>query len=64
MIVLVTGWFKVYDRHGIPTGEKEFGTSHGVDINTGKQVITSTEHPQMLGATFDQEMMEWVITDD
>ena len=63
MIVLVTGWFPVYDRNGIPTGKKEFGTSHGVDMITGQNIITSTDHPRDLGAEWDQEMMEWVIFD-
>jgi hypothetical protein len=61
MIVLITGWFPVYDRNGYPTGEKEFGTSHGVDLATGQDTITSTEHPQKLGAVFNHEMLEWVI---
>ena len=63
MIVLVTGFFEVYDRQGYPTGKKEFGTSHGVDLDTGKMVITSTEHPQYLGARWDHGMMEWIIDD-
>lgn len=61
MIVLVTGWFDVRDKYGSPTGKKEFGTSHGVDMDTGKMVITSTEPPDQLGARYDQDMMEWVI---
>ena len=63
MIVLVTGWFKVYDKYGYRTGKKEFGTSHGVDLATGAMVITSTEPPDQLGATWNEQMMEWVIED-
>jgi len=61
MIVLVTGWFRKYDRNGQPTGEKEFCTSHGVDMDTGETIITSCDHPKVLGAVWDEVMMEWVI---
>jgi hypothetical protein len=59
-IVLVTGVFPVYDRRGVKIRE-EFGTSHGIDEDTGRVVITSCDHPAHLGAKFDPEINEWVL---
>lgn len=59
-IVLVTGYFAVYDHRGVKIRE-EFGTSHGIDEDTGRTVITSGEHPAVLGAKFDPELQEWVL---
>lgn len=61
MIVVVTGWFDVYDRNGIPTGKKEFTASHGIDDATGKTVILPAEHPSLLGAIYDEVLKEWII---
>jgi hypothetical protein len=36
-------------------------TSHGVDMDTGRNVITSNDPPHTLGAVFDQDMGEWVL---
>ena len=46
MIILITGMFDVYDKYGHKTGKKEFGTSHGIDLDAGKTIITSGE-PQI-----------------
>lgn len=62
MIILITGWFDEYDRHGSRTGKKEFLVSHGIDLDTGKTVITTCEPPDRIqGARFDKDYQEWVI---
>ncbi|EKF8823786.1 hypothetical protein AAAW50_003908 [Cronobacter sakazakii] len=43
------------------TGKPELITSHGIDRNTGKQVILPPEHPQDIGAEFCTELQSWVI---
>lgn len=63
MIIVVAGWFKVYDRQGRDTGKKEYLASHGVDVDTGRNVILSSESPEKLGAIFDFEIGEWVLDD-
>lgn len=60
MIIIVADWFPIY-KDGIRTGEKEYVASHGVDLNTGRTVIVSTEHPVKLGAKMDHDLGEWVI---
>lgn len=63
-IVVVCGLFEKYDFLGYPTGEKEFGVSHGIDMNTDQFVILPhVSHPESLGAKFDQQLGEWVIYD-
>jgi hypothetical protein len=61
MIILITGMFPKYDNMGHPTGETEFLTSHGIDYDTDRVVITPCEPPHMLGAKFNEDFMEWVI---
>lgn len=62
MILLVTGWFPVYDNFGY-TGEKVFGVDHGIDLDTGRTVVLPELHPKELGAKFNDELQEWVIYD-
>jgi hypothetical protein len=45
------------------TGREELIASHGVDAVTGKNVILSCEHPEKLGAVYDDEIGEYVIRD-
>lgn len=63
MILVVTGWFDIYDKHGYPTGKKEFSISHGIDLKSGHSIVMSGGHPTTVGAKFDTEMQEWVIYD-
>ena len=63
MIVVVTGWFDIYDKHGYPTGKKEFSISHGIDLKSGRSIVMSGGHPTTVVAKFDTEMQEWVIYD-
>ena len=64
-IVVICGFFEKEDRFGYPTGEKEFGVSHGVDMITGQSVVLPcVSHPELLGAKFDQNLGEWVIYDE
>jgi hypothetical protein len=60
-VILITGFFDVLDSYGHPTGEKEFLASHGIDEDTGKFVIVSQDHPNNLGAKFDNVIGEFVI---
>lgn len=61
MIVCITGNFEIYDSNGRKTGRKEFVVSHGVDSETGQNVILPTEDPRRLGAIFDSSIGEWVL---
>ena len=64
-IIVICGFFEKEDRFGYPTGEKEFGVSHGVDMNTDQIVILPpVSRPELLGAKFDQQFGEWVINDE
>ena len=38
-IIVICGFFEKEDGFGYPTGEKEFGVSHGVDMITGQSVV-------------------------
>lgn len=65
MIIVITGWFGEYDRHGMKTGKKIFGVSHGVDEETGRTVILPCVNaPMDLGAKFNNDIGEWVIYDN
>lgn len=43
--------------------EGNFLTSHGINVDTLKNVVLPQEHPRNLGAIFDKDMGEWVIND-
>lgn len=60
MIILVCDWFNIY-RDGIPTGEKEYVASHGIDVDTGRHVIVQCIPPQRLGAKYDSKIGEWIL---
>ena len=47
-ILLITGMIETFDSYGRLTGKKEFMTSHGIDLDTDKVIITSNEHPRAL----------------
>lgn len=57
MIICITTW-----HVDAKTKRKSLVVSHGVDRETGKQITLPTEHPRELGATFNEELREWVIT--
>jgi len=38
-------------------------TSHGYNENTFENIITSQDHPSILGGYFDGDIGEWVIPD-
>ena len=64
-IVVICGLFEKEDFLGYPTGEKEFGVSHGIDMNTDQFVVLPcASHPELLGAKFNQQLGEWVINDE
>ncbi len=56
MIMLITLW-----ERNKKTGRTELVTSHGVDVDTGRTIITSCDHPEKLGGRYDGEVGEWVI---
>jgi hypothetical protein len=62
MILLITGWFPVYDKIG-KTGEKVFGVDYGINLDTGATVVLPEMHPRELGATFNDQIQEWVLYD-
>jgi hypothetical protein len=43
------------------TGREELVASHGVNVATGTNVIVSCDHPEKLGAVFDEAIGEYVI---
>lgn len=64
-IIVICGVFEKENKFGYPTGEKEFGVSHGVDMATGQSVVLPcVSRPELLGAKFDQNIGEWVIHDE
>jgi hypothetical protein len=63
-IILITGDFPIYDSRGVDTGRKEFVVSHGVNEDTGQNVILPNEKPSSFGgAYYDGEIGEWVLPD-
>lgn len=60
-IICITGWFDIY-KDGRPTGKKEFTVSHGIDEETARNICLPCEHPKVLGAIYDNDLREWVIT--
>jgi hypothetical protein len=61
-IMLITGNFPLYDKHGIPTGKGEFVVSHGINMDTGRDVIIENVHPNTIpGAYYDGDIGEWMI---
>jgi hypothetical protein len=50
---------------GYKTGEKEFLVSHGIDMETDRNIILQCEHPryyqQHCKAYYDHTMMEWIM---
>jgi len=38
-------------------------TSHGINEDTYQSVITSQDHPALLGAYYDGDIGEWTIPD-
>lgn len=45
-------------------GRQEMVADHGVNLDTGKNLVLPPEHPSLLGAKYDPGMGEWVIADD
>lgn len=64
MLVLITGWFDVFDRHGHKTGKKEFVVSHAIDYATGRNVIVPCDPPDRFGAERHAQLNEWVVYDN
>lgn len=60
-MIIIAGWFDAYGGHCRLSGKKEYVASHGVDTETGRNVIVSGDHPSKLGAEFHEGMGEWVI---
>jgi hypothetical protein len=60
MIILVTGWFDEY-KNGTRQSVKAFGTSHGIQFETGKIVVTSSDSPDKIGGKYCHSLKEWVI---
>lgn len=60
-IIVITGMFDIEDSYGHPTGRKELLASHGINENDGSSVCLQPESPQSLGATYDNDLREWVI---
>jgi hypothetical protein len=59
MVILVIACHIMNER----TGEHELIASHGVDLDTGRNVTLPGEHPHALGARFDPRYNEYVIPD-
>jgi hypothetical protein len=45
------------------TGRKETLVSHGIDSRTGKEVVLPCERIEVIGAQFNQEIGEYVLTE-
>lgn len=62
MILLITGNYPVEDHLPGPP-EYEFVVSHGVDLETGCNIVLPQDHPIALGAVYDKGYGEWVLKD-
>ena len=63
-IILITGYFDKYDINGLPTGEKEFLVSHGINEDTFDNVVIENVPPKFIDvAYFDTELNEWCVSD-
>lgn len=60
-IICITGMFYDTDKFGHRVGQPRFCVSHGIEEDTDRVVVMSSEHPTELGTVFDQEIGEWVI---
>jgi hypothetical protein len=58
--IVITGLFETRDRFHMPAGKK-FMVSHGIDEDTGRNVILPNESPIALGAKYDEDIGEWVL---
>ena len=58
MIVLVT------HTETDSRGRTQTIASHGIDLETGRNVVVQQNEPRKLGAIFHQDMGEWVIMND
>lgn len=56
MIIAIT----VYLRNE-KTGLKSLVVSHGIERESGRQVVLPCEHPKDIGAIWNAELREWVI---
>ncbi|WP_336658050.1 hypothetical protein [Leclercia adecarboxylata] len=43
------------------TGLMELLASHGVEEESGRQVVLPAEHPKEIGAHYSDELQSWVI---
>lgn len=60
--ILITGNFPLYDRDGIPTGKTEFVVSHGINEDTGQNVVLPNDPPITFPRSyFDNDLNEWVL---
>ena len=57
MFMLIT-----YTERNLRTGRLETLVSHGVDLSTDRVVTLPPESPAALGARFDQNSGEWVLS--
>ena len=63
-IILITGYYDIYDINGLPTGKKEFLVSHGINEDTFENVVVENVPPKFIeGAYFDNELHEWCVSD-
>ena len=64
-IILITGHFPIYDSRGVDTSRKEFVVSHGINEDTGQNVILPQDRPSTFpGAYYDGDIGEWVLPDN
>ena len=61
VIIVVTGWYPIYDMHGLPTGEKEHLVSHGIDTETDQTVVLPQVPPSECGCVYDINIGEYVL---
>lgn len=45
------------------TRREQIITSHGVDLETGRNVVLPTDHPSELGAVWSHEYGEYILED-
>jgi len=52
----------IVNRFSAARGETELLVDYAIDEDSGKTITVPNVNPKFLGATFDEEIGEWIIT--
>lgn len=60
-IIVIAGNYPIINQFG--SDGSKFVASHGINEDTGGNVVLPQIDPKLLGATFNRDMQEWIIED-